>query len=199
MSTDSEYTSFLTSANKTPLTTSGSDKTSSAPSTAQSKSTSTDPSVSGDALPESLHTLVKDSDASHRSGGGDGDEGLVYVSETDSPFEPLVLNYAGDEVPDAEGFAKCVKVEAGDVEALETGEWDARGRYGRVVDAVRAAGGGDGDGRKGERSGEGGEDGEVRVYRVARGSTRCEYFVVAVRRQGVGRSLVGVKVRAVES
>ena len=182
MSSDSAYASFLTSANKTPTTTSGTSKTHPS-STAQSKSTAADPSVSGDALPPSLQTLVKDSAASHRD-GGDEEEGLIYRSETDEPFEAVMLNYAGDELPTAEGFAKCVKAEGEDVEVLEAGEWDPRGRYGRVVEAVRGAGGG---------------DGEVKVYRVARGSTRCEYYVVAVRRQGVGRSLVGVKVRAVES
>lgn len=60
-------------------------------------------------------------------------------------------------------------------------EWDRTGQYKEVVDAVREA-------CKG---------GDVRVYRVPRGGTRVEYWVVGVDREE-GR-LVGVKALGIES
>lgn len=57
-------------------------------------------------------------------------------------------------------------------------EWNVKNAYGEVVDAVKKAG-----------------DGKIQVFRAAHGSTRCEYYVVAV----VKGKVVGVKAKAVES
>ena len=64
-------------------------------------------------------------------------------------------------------------------------EWDARGEYGEVVEAVRQAG------EKG---------GEVKVFQVMGKGARVEYYVMSVvgGKEG-GRKLVGVKMEAVES
>lgn len=60
-------------------------------------------------------------------------------------------------------------------------EWDTRGQYKQVVDAVRLAAKG----------------GDVRVYRVPGPGARVEYWVVGLEKKE-GR-LVGVKALAVES
>lgn len=62
---------------------------------------------------------------------------------------------------------------------MDPAEWDARGRYAQVVEAVRQASKGN----------------DVRVYRVARDSTRAEYWVVS----RAGGSIVGMKALAIES
>jgi hypothetical protein len=62
-------------------------------------------------------------------------------------------------------------------------DWDRRGQYGEVVDAVREAG----------------EGNDVRVYRVARGGVKAEYWVVTTEGKGKGAKLVGVRALAVES
>lgn len=114
---------------------------------------------------------------------------VTYTSDTDEPFEPVVLNYAGTDLPSGGELARCVglKSEDGDeVEELSVAEFDARGQYGVVVEKVKEAGK------------EKGGTGEVRAYRVPRGKTRCEYYVLTVMREG-GGGLVGVRARAVES
>lgn len=65
------------------------------------------------------------------------------------------------------------------ISIMDIGEWDMQGQYKDVVDAVREA-------VKG---------GDVRVYRVEKGGTRVEYWVVGTE----GGLLVGVKAEGVES
>ena len=62
-------------------------------------------------------------------------------------------------------------------------DWDGSGQYKDITDAVREAGAGN----------------DVRVYRVARGGTRVEYWVVTTEGKGKEAKLVGVKALAVES
>lgn len=65
----------------------------------------------------------------------------------------------------------------GEVVVLEVKEWDPRGEYDDVVEAVRKVG-----------------DGKVGVYQVGNGA-RVEYFVVTTSEEGV----VGVCAKAVET
>lgn len=62
---------------------------------------------------------------------------------------------------------------------MDIGEWDPQGEYKDVVEAVREAGKGS----------------DVRVYKIARDSTRFEYWVITL----ADGKLVGVKVLAIES
>lgn len=62
---------------------------------------------------------------------------------------------------------------------LDIAEWDVQGQYKEIVEATRAA-------TKGS---------DVRVYRIARGGSRVEYWVVGVE----GGRLLGARALAIES
>jgi len=62
---------------------------------------------------------------------------------------------------------------------LSLKDFDPRGEYKDVIDEVKDVA----------------EDGEVKAYRVARGKTRAEYFVVGLN----SGMIVGVRADAVES
>jgi len=70
---------------------------------------------------------------------------------------------------------------SGDVEATDLSTWNVKGQYDEVVDSVKEA-------AKSKK--------DVKVFRVAHGQTRCEYYVVALSSDG---HVVGVKAKAVES
>lgn len=79
-------------------------------------------------------------------------------------------------------FAKLINhwsPESADVDILDPLDWDSRGQYTKVIEAVREAGRGN----------------DVRVYRVGRDRTRVEYWVVTSEE---GR-LMGAKALAIES
>lgn len=79
-------------------------------------------------------------------------------------------------------FAKLVHhpdPKKAEVSIIDIGEWDPRGQYKDVVGAVKEA-------SKGS---------DVRVYRIVRGGTRVEYWVVGIE----DGKLVGVKALAIES
>ena len=67
-----------------------------------------------------------------------------------------------------------------DVEAIGEKDFDPRGQYKNVVEAVKKAG-----------------NGKVQVFRVSHGETRSEYYVVSIDKEE-GR-VVGLKALAVES
>lgn len=66
---------------------------------------------------------------------------------------------------------------------MDPADWDRNGQYGEVIDAVREAGKGN----------------DVRVYRLALGGARAEYWVVTTEGNGKEAKLVGVRALAVES
>lgn len=70
-----------------------------------------------------------------------------------------------------------------EVEIMDPIDWDRNGLYTGLIDAVREAG----------------EGNDVRVYRVARGGVRFEYWLVTTEGKGERAKLVGVKALAVES
>ncbi len=85
-----------------------------------------------------------------------------------------------------EQFAKLIghpDPKGAEVEILDPFEWDRPGDYKKMVDAVHEAGKGN----------------DVRVYRVSKGRTRAEYWVVTREGSGKDSKLVGVKAAAVES
>jgi len=105
-----------------------------------------------------------------------------YVSDADEPFVPVCLKLEGKGLPDEAGFAKLVSHPSpsdAEVEIMDIAEWDTQGQYKELVDAVREA-------SKGS---------DVRVYRIVKGGSRVEYWVVGVD----GGKLVGVKALAIES
>lgn len=82
-----------------------------------------------------------------------------------------------------ESFADLIGSPDGrEIEIWDISQWDERGEYKAIVDAIRDATSG----------------GDVRVYRVPRGATRVEYWVVGVEDGEEGR-LVGAKALSIES
>ncbi|KAE8445472.1 hypothetical protein EG329_013362 [Mollisiaceae sp. DMI_Dod_QoI] len=105
-----------------------------------------------------------------------------YVSDADEPFVPVCLKHSGKTLPDEVTFAKLVgypNPDEADVEIMDIAEWDQQGQYKELVDATREA-------SKGS---------DVRVYRISKGGSRVEYWVVGLE----GGKLVGVKALAIES
>ncbi|KIX94548.1 uncharacterized protein Z520_09594 [Fonsecaea multimorphosa CBS 102226] len=168
MSDDSSYLSFLEKANANPK---AGQTLAESESTSQRRSKLDPTTSSSDALPPSLKALPD----------------ITYTSDTDAPFEPVLFNYSGSELPSSAEFAKCVfssKSGGGSgsdgVEELSIRDFDPRGQYGEVIQRVEQAG-------KGKAG--------VKVYRVETSKTRVEYYILTV-----GESmLVGVVTKAVES
>ncbi|KAL6247956.1 hypothetical protein RBB50_005304 [Rhinocladiella similis] len=171
MSDDASYTSFLERANASPQS---HPSTHEQASSTSERRTQFDPSTSSStsaALPESLQSLPSD---------------ITYTSETDSPFEPVVFNYADTSLPSATQFEKCLhhKIRhndaSGGVEELTTSEFDPRGEYKDIIARVEQA----------SNNGAG-----VKVFRVQFSETRVAYYIVTVGE----RMLVGVVTKAIES
>ncbi|EHY53420.1 hypothetical protein HRR83_003626 [Exophiala dermatitidis] len=170
MADDASYTAFLEKANADVSGPSHSHEQS--PSTSQAR-TKLDPTTSTtsqlEALPASLKSLPSD---------------LTYTSDTDEPFQPIALNYAGTELPNAEEFRKCLGAKgqtAGAVEELSAEEFDPRGQYKDIIERVSQA-------AKEQNL-------KVKVYRVEISRTRAEYYILTLGE----KMLVGVYVKAVES
>ncbi|KIX05467.1 uncharacterized protein Z518_06339 [Rhinocladiella mackenziei CBS 650.93] len=158
MSDDASYAAFLDKANADPKA-----SISQSTSTSQSRSKFDPTTSTSSSLPPSLQCLPD----------------VTYTSDTDSPFEPVLLNYSGYKLPSAVEFAKCVAGKApGNVEELSVDDFDPRGEYKEVIQRVEQAGSGD-----------------VKVYRVEVSKTRAEYYILTL---GEGM-LIGVVVKAVES
>ncbi|KAF2648551.1 hypothetical protein K491DRAFT_612572 [Lophiostoma macrostomum CBS 122681] len=106
----------------------------------------------------------------------------VYVSEADEPFEAVSLKFDGEGIDAGECIDELKKLlgHDGEVESVSEKEFDPRGQYTKVVDAVKKAG-----------------DGKVSIFSVDVSGTRKEYYVVSVDKEE-GR-VVGLKALAVES
>ncbi|PFH62073.1 hypothetical protein XA68_15281 [Ophiocordyceps unilateralis] len=107
----------------------------------------------------------------------------VYVTDADEPFEEVSLKWTGEGgLPDEVEFAKLIQhweAASAKIDIMDPTDWDPKGRYGAVVDAVRKASRGN----------------DVRVYRVVRDETRVEYWVVTRDEDRI----VGAKALGVES
>ena len=154
MSDDSSYASFLDKANQDSTSASTKSKT-------QSTSKYTTTSVTA-SVPSSLKSL----DA-------------VYISDTDSSFEPVSLKWSPKQLPDEKQLAELIGHDA-EVTVVKTRDFDPRGQYKEVIEKVEEVG-----------------DGKSQVFRVDHGRTRAEYYVISLDKDG-GR-VVGMKAQAVES
>jgi hypothetical protein len=172
MADDASYTSFLSKANA-PTGASSTPSQKQSDSTSQSRS-AYDPTTTHASVPQPIRSLLS-SNNPH------------YTSDTDSPFEPVFFSYSNDSLPSASDFSSCLSKSkshsSAEVEELSAQDFDPRGEYKAVIDAVAQAGGGG--------------KGDVKVYRVEVTKTRVEYYVMTVV-EGGGK-LVGVVTKAVES
>jgi hypothetical protein len=112
----------------------------------------------------------------------------TYTSDTDSPFEAVSFDYDGTELPSAQEFEKLVARESKDsgparAEELSVKDFDPRGEYDDLVKTVEGLV----------------EHRKVKVYRVGRGKTRAEYFVVGLAGGKEGGRILGVRAEAVET
>lgn len=112
----------------------------------------------------------------------------TYTSDTDSPFEAVSFDYDGTELPSAQEFEKLVARESKDngparAEELSVKDFDPRGEYDDLVKMVEGLV----------------EHRKVKVYRVGRGKTRAEYFVVGLAGGKEGGRILGVRAEAVET
>ncbi len=108
----------------------------------------------------------------------------TYTSDTDAPFEPVSFDYDGSSFPSAGEFEDLVGKAKGNngparAEELSLKDFDPRGEYKSVIESVKGVV----------------EGGEVKIFRLGRGKTRAEYFIVGLKS---GR-IVGVRADAVES
>ncbi|KAF2432095.1 hypothetical protein EJ08DRAFT_648461 [Tothia fuscella] len=148
MASDEDYSSFLDKSNE-------------------------DPSGGGKVSTQTKNLTTKSVDTEVPSALGKVDE--FYTSEADEPFEPVSLKWDGDDLPSAQDFGDLIGKKA---ESISQKDFDPQGSYGKVIDAVKKAGGSD-----------------VGFFSVELGKSRTEYFVVSVAKGKV----VGLKAVAVQS
>ncbi|KAF4979536.1 hypothetical protein FZEAL_4304 [Fusarium zealandicum] len=110
-------------------------------------------------------------------------QSAFYVSEADEPFEEVSLKWEGKNgLPSESEFASLINhssPDSAEIDILDPLNWDSRGQYTNVIDAVREASKGN----------------DVRVYQITRDATRVEYWVVS----HADGKLIGAKALAVES
>lgn len=163
MADDASYMSFLNKANE-PLS-SAQQTTSTSQASSKFDPTSTE---SASAAPKPISDLLASKEPH-------------YTSETDAPFEPFFTSHSGGSFPSAAEFLKSLGIDkSGKVDELTTQDFDPRGQYKEVIDAVKAAG-----------------DGQVKVYRLEVSRTRAVYFIATLAEGGT--KLVGLKAESVES
>ncbi|KAL8940169.1 MAG: hypothetical protein Q9216_002957 [Gyalolechia sp. 2 TL-2023] len=102
-----------------------------------------------------------------------------YTSEADEPFEPVSLRWNGNNMPSENELAGLIGHDS-EVSSMSTKEFDPRGQYTEVLQAVEKAG-----------------DGKSRIFRIGHGKTRIEYYVIGLDREK--KRVVGLKAKAVES
>ncbi|KAI1388917.1 uncharacterized protein F4822DRAFT_262268 [Hypoxylon trugodes] len=139
-------------------------------------------------------------------------EDIFYVSDADEPFVPVYLAWdeSGKGLPDEGGLHRCPPLfltcvvavltmigfieefaslirhpdpSNAQIEIQDPADWDTQGQYKAILDAVRKAGKGN----------------DVRVYRVAKGGVKVEYWVITTEGKGANAKIVGAKALAVES
>lgn len=204
MASDEDYMAFLNKANQDPSE--GVAAPAQAPGQGQEGRARLRTTQQGVEVPAPLARLVGKGDA-------------FYVSDADEPFEAVALGWdeAGKGLPDegrhfsffflppfslfigilkrrwltfvgwgTEELAGLIQhwdPKNAEVGIMDPADWDRNGQYVEVIDAVREAGQGN----------------DVRVYRLALGGVRVEYWVLTTEGKGAGAKLVGVRALAVES
>ncbi|TQB76383.1 hypothetical protein MPDQ_000206 [Monascus purpureus] len=115
-----------------------------------------------------------------------------YVSDTDEPFEAVVLRWEGARKgvwPDYSQFSSLVSTSPHanlSVTTISSQSFDPRNHYAGILGAVREA----------ISAGEPGSV-EIKVYRVESSGARVEYWVLGL--DGDNGRVVGVRAKAVES
>ncbi|KAI4177368.1 MAG: hypothetical protein LQ343_000348 [Gyalolechia ehrenbergii] len=151
MSSDDAYSSFLDQANQDTSASKATTKTK----TASTKAVDTE-------IPVGLQNVDQ-----------------YYTSEADEPFEPVSLRWDGNNMPSENELADLIGHDS-EVSSMSTKEFDPRGQYKDVLQAVEKAG-----------------DGKSRIFRIGHGQTRIEYYVIGLDKEK--RRVVGLKAKAVES
>lgn len=119
-----------------------------------------------------------------------------YTSDTDEPFEPVVLRWEGATKgvwPSADQLSSLISPDTDLSHAISTlspSSFDPKNQYGSALHAVRAA-------AAEPDSGADQSAVDVKVYRVEISSTKVEYWVLAL--EGVEGRVVGLRAKAVES
>ncbi|KAJ5702949.1 hypothetical protein N7488_010497 [Penicillium malachiteum] len=118
---------------------------------------------------------------------------VYYVSDTDEPFEPVLLRWKGaaqGKWPSADDFSSLISpnndISQG-VSTLSTSSFDPKKQYSAAIQAVLEA----------VSSGSPAET-DLKVYCVELTSTKLEYFVLALDSSEGGR-VVGLRAKSVES
>lgn len=105
-----------------------------------------------------------------------------YVSDVDECFKGVSFDWKEGDLPNADEFTDLTGIEKyNNVETMKPAEWDPKGIYNDVVNAVKTACNG----------------GAVMVYVVHLSVSRITYFVIGLNE--LARKAVGVRVLAVES
>ncbi|CAI6098451.1 unnamed protein product [Clonostachys chloroleuca] len=120
MASDSDYMSFLDKANED--VSGGGKATTQSKGHFQFKATDT-----GAKVPKEIKDAIKDT---------------FMVSEADEPFEAVSLEVKEDSLPDEVQFAELINhwdPNSADIEILDPLDWDKKGRYTKVIEAVRQA------------------------------------------------------------
>ncbi|KAL8762185.1 MAG: hypothetical protein Q9184_001782 [Pyrenodesmia sp. 2 TL-2023] len=151
MASDDAYSSFLDQANQE----TGADNVSAKSNTATTRAVNT-------GIPVGLQNVEQ-----------------YYISEADEPFEPVSLKWDGRNMPTENEFAELIGHDS-TVSMLDATEFDPRGQYKDVLQAVQKAG-----------------DCESRVYRVQHGKTRIEYYVIGLDKGNM--RVIGLRAKAIES
>lgn len=105
----------------------------------------------------------------------------IYESDADEPFEPVSLKRTSGKGALTVGEVKELIGAQGSVKELSTKDFDPKGRYNSVLDAVEQASG---------------KKHDVKVFSVEAGGARVEYWVLSV---ADSNDVVGLKAVAVES
>ncbi|KAJ6100158.1 hypothetical protein N7467_001693 [Penicillium canescens] len=119
-----------------------------------------------------------------------------YVSDTDEPFDPVVLKWDAakdDTWPSIAELASLIS-ESNDlsrsIESLPLTSFDPKDQYPEVLGAVRAA--------AAENNPDATQEAvELKVYRIEITTTRIEYWILALH--APEKKIVGLRAKAVES
>ncbi|CRG89134.1 hypothetical protein PISL3812_06170 [Talaromyces islandicus] len=173
MASDSDYMSFLNKANS------------------QREAGNNQPHTESSAPSQYIRTKTVEPDAAVPSALKEVD--AFYISETDEPFEPVVLKWEGAAQgtwPSSDQFASLIASTPSSnlsqaIERLSPSSFDPRGQYASVIKAVQAAAASDPT------------NADVNIYRVEIGHNRVEYWIVAL--DAAAGMIVGLKAKAIES
>ncbi|KAJ5205270.1 hypothetical protein N7491_004106 [Penicillium cf. griseofulvum] len=119
-----------------------------------------------------------------------------YISDTDEPFEPVVLKWddaAKGSWPSADQLSSLISSDTNlskSISIITPSAFDPNNQYASALDAVRTA-------AVEKDSGADKSAVELKVYRVEQTMTQCEYWVLALH--APESRLVGLRAKAVES